>query len=98
MIVDYKVFLEQTMNNPEDWDLCVAIEYKDHAAMDGLAAKAEMVRDKILGGKGAAQQLRENGPDPGDHQLGTARKSTWNSDNLMAWGGRPRRPPSVTFT
>ena len=27
--------------------------------MDGLAAKAEMVRDKILGGKGAAQQLSE---------------------------------------
>lgn len=59
MIVDYKVFLKETRNNPEDWDLCVAIEYKNHAAMDGLAAKAEMVRDKILGGKGAAQQLSE---------------------------------------
>ncbi|MGB8969645.1 MAG: hypothetical protein WCC16_12660, partial [Candidatus Sulfotelmatobacter sp.] len=59
MIVDYKVFLKETKNNPEDWDLCVAIEYKNHAAMDGLAAKAEMVRDKILGGKGAAQQLSE---------------------------------------
>jgi hypothetical protein len=27
--------------------------------MDGLAAKAEMVRDKILGGKQPAQQLAE---------------------------------------
>jgi len=59
MIVDYKVFLKETKNNPEDWDICVAIEYKNHAAMDGLAAKGEAVRDKIMGGKQAAQQLGE---------------------------------------
>jgi hypothetical protein len=59
MIMDYKVFLKETKNNPEDWDICVAIEYKNHAAMDGLAAKGEAARDKILGGKQAAQQLGE---------------------------------------
>lgn len=59
MIVDYKVFLKQTKASPEDWDICVAIEYKNHAAMDGLAAKGEAVRDKIMGGKAAAQQLGE---------------------------------------
>jgi hypothetical protein len=59
MIVDYKVFLKETKNNPEDWDICVAIQYKNHAAMDGLAAKGEAVRDKIMGGKQAAQQLGE---------------------------------------
>jgi hypothetical protein len=59
MIMDYKVFLKETKNNPEDWDICVAIQYKNHAAMDGLAAKAEAVRDKIMGGKQAAQQLGE---------------------------------------
>ena len=59
VIVDYKIFLKETKNNPEDWDICVAIEYKNHAAMDGLAAKGEMVRDKILGGKQPAQQLSE---------------------------------------
>jgi hypothetical protein len=58
-ILDYKVFLKETKNNPEDWDLCLAIEYKNHAAMDGLPAKAEMLRDKILGGKQPAQQLSE---------------------------------------
>src|SRR5882724_9537339 len=51
MIMDYKVFLKETKNSPDDWDICVAVEYKNHAAMDGLAAKGEMVRDKILGGK-----------------------------------------------
>jgi hypothetical protein len=59
LIVDYKVFLKETKNNPEDWDLCLAIEYKNHAAMDGLDAKTESIRDKVLGGKQPAQQLGE---------------------------------------
>jgi hypothetical protein len=59
LILDYKVFLKETKNNPEDWDICVAIEYKNYAAMDGLAAKSEAVRDKILGGKAPAQRLSE---------------------------------------
>jgi hypothetical protein len=58
-ILDYKVFLKETKNSPEDWDICIAVEYKNHAALDGLAAKSEMVRDKILGGKAPAQKLNE---------------------------------------
>ncbi len=58
-ILDYKVFLKETKNNPEDWDICIAVQYKNHAAMDGLAAKGEMMRDKIIGGKQPAQQLAE---------------------------------------
>jgi hypothetical protein len=59
MIMDYKIFLKETKNSPEDWDICVAIQYKNHAALDGLAAKGEATRDKIMGGKQAAQQLGE---------------------------------------
>ena len=59
IIVDYKVFLKETKNSPDDWDICIAIEYKNHAAMDGLAAKGEAIRDKILGGKAQGQQLTE---------------------------------------
>ncbi len=58
-IIDYKVFFKETKNNPEDWDICIAVEYKNHAALDGLGAKGEAIRDKILGGKGQAQQLNE---------------------------------------
>jgi hypothetical protein len=58
-IMDYKLFLKETKNTPEDWDVCLAVEYKNHAAMDGLAAKAEVLRDKILGGKAPAQQLAD---------------------------------------
>jgi len=59
LIVDYKIFLKETQSNPQDWDICLAIEYKNHAALDGLTAKAETVRDKVLGGKQPAQQLQE---------------------------------------
>jgi hypothetical protein len=59
IIVDYKVFLKETKSTPEDWDLCLAVEYKNHAALDGLSAKGELMRDKILGGKQQGQQLGE---------------------------------------
>ena len=59
MITDYKIFLKQTKTNPEDWDICVAIQYKNWAALDGLAAKGEAVRDKILGGKAQGQELND---------------------------------------
>src|SRR6202051_4732219 len=59
VIMDYKVFLKETKNSPEDWDICVAVQYKNHAAMDGLAAKEEEAHDTIMGGKQAAQQLGE---------------------------------------
>ena len=58
-IMDYKIFLKETKNSPEDWDICLAVQYKNHAAMDGLAAKGEMVRDKVLGGKQQGQALVE---------------------------------------
>jgi len=59
MILDYKIFLKETKNDPKDWDLALVVIYKNHAAMDNLAARAEMVRDKILGGKQQAHQLGE---------------------------------------
>jgi hypothetical protein len=59
LIVDYKVFLKETQEGPQDWDIALAVEYKNHAAMDGLTAKNEAVRDKIMGGKQQAQQVAE---------------------------------------
>jgi hypothetical protein len=59
LIVDYKLFFKETQHSPEDWNICLAVEYKNHAAMDGLGAKVEAIRDKVLGGKQPAQQLAE---------------------------------------
>ncbi len=59
LILDYKFFLKETKNDPQDWDVCLAVQYKNHAAMDGLVAKEDAVRDKIIGGKQKAQQVGE---------------------------------------
>jgi hypothetical protein len=59
LVTDYKVFLKETKNGPQDWDICVAVQYKNWAALDGATAKTEAVRDKILGGKAQAQSLGE---------------------------------------
>src|SRR2546421_12429384 len=58
IIMDYKVFLKETKASPEDWDICVALEFKNHAALDGLAAKSEELRDKIVG-KQAMQDVTD---------------------------------------
>jgi hypothetical protein len=63
LIVDYKIFLKETKNDPQDWDICVAIEYKNHAAMDGLDAKTDAIEDKILGGREQAHSLGETRQD-----------------------------------
>lgn len=57
LILDYKFFIKETKNDPRDWDICLAIQYKNHAAMDGLDAKEDAIRDKILGGKQQAQEV-----------------------------------------
>lgn len=59
LILDYKFFLNTTKHDPDDWDISLAVQYKNFAALDGLAAKNEAIRDKILGSKQAAQQLGE---------------------------------------
>jgi hypothetical protein len=59
LIVDYKLLLKETKSNPQDWDICIAVEYKNHAALDGLDAKIEAIRDKVLGGKQQAHQIGE---------------------------------------
>ncbi len=59
VILDWKVFLKQTKSSPQDWDIALALLYKNYAQMDGQAAKFEAIRDKVLGGKQAFQQATE---------------------------------------
>ena len=62
-IMDYNVFLNTTKHDLQDWDIAVGVEYKNFGALDGLTAKGEAMRDKILGSKQAAQQLGEKRAD-----------------------------------
>ena len=57
LILDYKTYLNETNSGPRDWDLALAVEYRNFAALDGLTAKMEALRDKVLGSKESAQQV-----------------------------------------
>ena len=57
LIVDYKNYLNETSSGPKDWDLALAIEYRNFAALDGLTAKVETLRDKVFGSKESAIQV-----------------------------------------
>ncbi len=59
LILDYKLFFNQTRHDPQDWDIALAILFKNFGALDGLDAKGEAIRDKIFGSKQAAQQVGE---------------------------------------
>jgi len=63
LILDYKVFLNTTKHDPQDWDIAIGVLYKNFGALDGLTAKGETIRDKVLGSKQAAQQLGEKRVD-----------------------------------
>jgi hypothetical protein len=63
LILDYKVFLNTTKHDPQDWDISIGVQYKNFGALDGLTAKGETIRDKILGSKQAAQQIGEKRGD-----------------------------------
>ena len=59
VVMDYKVFIKETKSSPQDWDIALCVLYKNHAQLDGLAAKFEAIRDKMLGGKKTAQEADE---------------------------------------
>lgn len=63
LISDYKVFFKETKHSPEDWDVAIAVQYKSWAALDGLSAKGEAIRDKVLGGKSQLQSVMEKRHD-----------------------------------
>jgi hypothetical protein len=58
VIVDYKVHLKSTTEEEDDWDIAVAVQYKNFAALDGLEAKMDAIQEK-LGGQAASQQTAE---------------------------------------
>ena len=57
LIEGYQFFLNQTKSKPEDWDLGIAITYKNMAALDGLGMKVLDLRMKQFGDKNKEQQV-----------------------------------------
>jgi hypothetical protein len=59
LILGYTVFLNPTKHDPQEWDIAVGVQFKNYAALDGLTAKMEAIRDKVFGSKQASLQLGE---------------------------------------
>ena len=59
LIVDYRMFLNQTSSGPDDWDFGFSITYKNMAALDGLADKLYDLRMKQYGDHTAEQKVIE---------------------------------------
>jgi len=59
LIMDYKIYLNSTTDTPQDWDVAVALQYKNYAALDGLAAKLQDLTLKHYGSKAARQGALE---------------------------------------
>ena len=57
LIEGYQVFLNTTKATPDDWDMGIAITYKNMAALDGLGMKVLDLRMKQYGDKSKEQQV-----------------------------------------
>jgi hypothetical protein len=56
LILDYKVFNNLTQHDPQEWDIEVAIQFKNFAALDGFEAKERLIAGKMAGSRPAASQ------------------------------------------
>jgi len=57
LIEGYQIFLNQTKEGMDDWDIGFALTYKNMAALDGLGMKVLELRMKQYGDKGKEQQV-----------------------------------------
>jgi len=57
LIIDFKIFSNLTQHDPQEWDVAVAVQYKNFAQMDGFTAKEQAIRNKLLGSKQNADQV-----------------------------------------
>jgi hypothetical protein len=57
LIESYGIFLNQTKNGIDDWDIGFILTYKNFAALDGLGMKVLELRMKQYGDKSKEQQV-----------------------------------------
>ena len=57
LIESYGIFLDQTKNGIDDWDIGFILTYKNFAALDGLGMKVLELRMKQYGDKSKEQKV-----------------------------------------
>ena len=55
IIMNYVVRLKSTTDGPSDWDVAIAVQYKNFAALDDLGAKTDPITLKHYGSREARQ-------------------------------------------
>lgn len=60
VVLDYKMYQKLSTDNPNDWNVMMAIEYKDLATLDTFDARTLPIRKKHYGTAEARQQAGEN--------------------------------------
>jgi len=53
LLVDYKMWLNDTIDHPGDWDVAVGFLFPNYAALDGLDAKGATISAKHYGSRDA---------------------------------------------
>jgi hypothetical protein len=48
-VVDYKFYTNPVLEHPDDWDLAIAIEYKNWGTIDEMAEKATGIAERHYG-------------------------------------------------
>ena len=48
-VVDYKFYTNPVLEHPDDWDVAIAIEYKNWGTIDEMAEKATTIVEKHYG-------------------------------------------------
>jgi len=56
LVLDYKILNNLTQKDPHDWDLAIAVQYRNFAALDGVEIKELEIRNKMFGSKKAAEE------------------------------------------
>lgn len=59
LINEYHIYLNTTSSSPSDWDVAITFQYKNMAALDGLAEKLDALTLKRYGSKESRQQVVE---------------------------------------
>jgi hypothetical protein len=57
LILDYKIFNNLTQHDPQEWNIAIAVQYKNFAALDGFEARELTIRDKVVGSRQTATKI-----------------------------------------
>lgn len=56
LVLDFKILNNLTQKDPHDWDLAIAVQYKNFAALDNVEIKEREIRNRMFGSKKAAEE------------------------------------------